>query len=106
MLLDGLAPGSPAYAAAGAALDKADLTYLMLGEQLKTKMAQLAAGRTAIDKDDLELQASNRLYEEYLAGASAVVKSNAGVLGPGAIADWTNKQSTALYTRAARWRAR
>jgi hypothetical protein len=50
-----------------------------------------------VDEADLELEASNRIYEEYLEKAGAIVNQNKGILQGKAISDWTQEQSSALY---------
>lgn len=96
-LLEGLPEDGEAWAAAKSVLKKADTTFLMLDQQLKERMNQLEQGREDVDEDDLELEASNRLYEEYLEQAGEIVAENEGILTGPAISDWTEKQSTALY---------
>jgi hypothetical protein len=89
----------PAKAATKIVLKQADDKYKELDAQLEAKKAALRVGRPegTVDDEDLELEASNRLYEEYLVKAAAIVAANHGVLEPGAIAKWTEQQSTALY---------
>ena len=75
----------------------ADQTFATLNKKLETRMDQLRKSRSGVDEADLELEASNRLYEEYLEQAGAIVAQNKGILQGPAISDWTQKQSSALY---------
>jgi hypothetical protein len=96
LLLEGL-PEGPAREAAASVLERADTTFVMLNKQLRTRMKQLKESGSGADEADLELEASNRLYEEYLEQAGGIVAENKGILQGPAISDWTQKQSSALY---------
>jgi hypothetical protein len=97
LLLKALPEEGEARDAAVSVLNQADQTFLTLNGQLQARMAQLREGRSDMDEDDLELEASNRLYEEYLQQAGSIVAANKGILQGPAISDWTQTQSTALY---------
>jgi hypothetical protein len=96
LLLEGL-PKGPAREAAEAVLVQADATFDTLNKQLEARKAQLRERNSGADEADLELEASNRLYEEYLDKAGAIVAQNKGILQGKAISDWTQEQSSALY---------
>jgi hypothetical protein len=59
-------------------LERADTTFVMLNKQLRTRMAELKESGGGSDEAGLELEASNRLYEEYLEQAGAIVAQNKG----------------------------
>ena len=44
---------------------------MQLQDQLDAKKEELRAGRGHVDEADLELEANNRLYEEYLSKSSS-----------------------------------
>lgn len=90
-----------AFEATHDVLQQADRKFKELDQKLQHTKAGLRTQKKqkneAVDEGDLELEASNRLYEQYLDSALAIVLANKNRLQGDALKQWTEEQSTALY---------
>ena len=92
------------YGVTAEVLEQADAKFKQLDKELQKMKGDLRNKKLrdgvdpgAIDPDDLELEASNRLYERYLDRALQVVQKSKNELQGKDLVQWTEEQSTALY---------